>query len=223
MDKLVANPFAQPEPAHQDNPQVLDCKAIERAPMVTEPYEFVFATNAIRHGIRSALLDDAPVISASGSILLARLNYGPVFKALVDDLQSPGFRRIVEHKFKLDLADLSTTLSVRGYVRRLADGYVHTDLADKVISVLLYLNADWGAAAGRLRVLRSRNITDYALEISPELGNMLIFRRSERSWHGHLPYEGPRLSIQLNWMRSARGGRHYWRHRLNFLKSLSPR
>ena len=25
-------------------------------------------------------------------------------------------------------------------------------------------------------------------------------QRSDRSWHGHLPFEGPRRSIQFNWV-----------------------
>ena len=169
----------------------------------------------------STLLADAPKISASGSISLEGLTYGRVFKALIDDLESPLFQRIVERKFALDLTEFSTTVSVRGHLRRAADGYVHTDLEDKIITVLLYLNAGWRSAGGVLRVLRSRNIEDTLLEIPPEFGNMLIFRRSDCSWHGHLPYEGPRLSLQFNWVRSPRRVRKLWRHRLNFLK-VSP-
>jgi SM-20-related protein len=219
MEIPAAELFDVPE--RRDSPAVLDCEAIERAPLSIEPYEFVFATNTIKPGLRSALLADAPVISNSGSIAPERLNCGPLFKALLDDLQSSAFRRMVEAKFNLDMTRFSTSVSVRGYVGSRSDGYVHTDLADKIISVLLYLNQEWRAKGGRLRVLGSRDLADCWLEIPPEFGNMLMFRRSAHSWHGHSPYEGRRLSIQLNWMRSKQAGRQYWRHRLNFLRGLS--
>ncbi len=43
-----------------------------------------------------------------------------------------------------------------------------------------------------------------------------IFRRSERSWHGHEPFEGVRRSIQMNWMVSeGRRGFHALRHKIS--------
>lgn len=199
---------------------ILKEEAIAQSPLQTDPYDFVFVRNAIKDTACSTLLADAPRIESGGSHPLSELSFGPAFNALIDDLESPRFREIIEAKFNLDLKDRFTTVSVRGRVSRASDGYEHTDLADKVISVLLYLNSEWHDAGGALRVLRSKNIDDYALEIPPLLGNILIFRRSERSWHGHLPYEGPRLSVQFNWVKSARRPRQYWRHRFNFLKSI---
>jgi hypothetical protein len=53
---------------------------------------------------------------------------------------------------------------------------------------------------------------------------MLAFKRSERSFHGHYPYLGPRRSLQLNWVTDAAVvrrelRRHYWSARL---KALNP-
>jgi SM-20-related protein len=221
MDKIASDSKAHEGSEQARKLAVLDVTAIESASLVTEPYQFVSARQVIALDRAVTLLADAPNISSSGSISLEGLIYGPSFKALIDDLESPLFRRIVERKFALDLSDFSTTVSVRGHLRRAADGYVHTDLEDKIITVLLYLNAGWHGAGGVLRVLRSRNIEDHVLEIPPEFGNMLIFRRSDCSWHGHLPYEGPRLSLQFNWVRSPRRPRQFWRHRLNFLKGFT--
>ena len=33
---------------------------------------------------------------------------------------------------------------------------------------------------------------------------MLVFRRSDRSWHGHRPYEGPRRVLQMNYVTSGK-------------------
>ncbi|HET9032771.1 MAG TPA: hypothetical protein VFN25_07690 [Dokdonella sp.] len=37
-------------------------------------------------------------------------------------------------------------------------------------------------------------------EIRPLYGNLAAFRRSEHSFHGHLPYEGERRVIQVAWL-----------------------
>jgi SM-20-related protein len=198
---------------------ILDAVALECAPLSIEPYQFVFARGVVQAGARARVLADAPRVASSGSITLDRLTCGPGFNALIDDLESPAFREIVETKFGIDLSECLTTVSVRGRLSRSSDGYVHTDLAEKVISVLLYLNDEWSGTGGAIRVLRSKNLDDAALEIPPLFGNMLIFRRSERSWHGHHPYEGPRLSVQFNWVSSTRRPRQFWRHKFNFLKS----
>jgi SM-20-related protein len=199
---------------------VLNGDLISSAPLTGEPYDFVFAKGAIKHEARSALTIDAPMITGTGSIPLAQLVYGPTFQALVDDLQSSAFRQIVERKFNLDLRRRPTIISVRGNLKRTLDGHVHKDLADKIITVILFLNEGWKDPGGRLRVLRSRRVEDYALEVPPEFGNILIFRRSKRSWHGHLPYEGPRLSIQFNWLWATGRSSRYGYHKLNFLNVL---
>jgi SM-20-related protein len=214
-----ANPLASHGDSMSSAFAILDSNALERAPLNTDPYQFVFASDVIRGDARAKVIADAPTVDSSGSIPLDRVAFGPGFKALIDDLESPAFREFVERKFGVDLSDCLTTVSVRGRLSRASDGYVHTDLAEKVISVLLYLNDGWSESGGAIRVLRSKNLDDCALEIRPLFGNMLVFRRSERSWHGHLPYEGPRLSLQFNWVSSLRRSRQFWRHKFNFLKS----
>ena len=43
----------------------------------------------------------------------------------------------------------------------------------------------------------------------------MAFRRSDNSWHGHLPHEGRRRAIQLNWVTSQDVvDREQGRHRL---------
>jgi len=90
--------------------------------------------------------------------------------------------------------------TVRGNCR-LKDGQIHTDSETKIITVLLYMNPSWeNQTGGRLRVLNSNNIDDIKSEISPNVGTLLIFKRSDHSYHGHLPFEGPRKVIQMNWV-----------------------
>ena len=81
---------------------------------------------------------------------------------------------------------------------------------------------------GRLRLLRrADDIEDYAREILPIAGTMLAFRRSDRSFHGHRPYLGPRRALQLNWVRDdavvrRELGRHRWSARFKALNPFVP-
>jgi Rps23 Pro-64 3,4-dihydroxylase Tpa1-like proline 4-hydroxylase len=80
---------------------------------------------------------------------------------------------------------------------------VHTDSKSKIITVLLYLNSEpWLPFGGRLRLLNAEDLEAVAAEVKPDFGTLLVFCRSDRSWHGHLPYEGPRRILQMNWVTS---------------------
>ena len=39
-------------------------------------------------------------------------------------------------------------------------------------------------------------------EIPPLYGTLAAFRRADNSFHGHLPYEGERLVVQVAWLTS---------------------
>ncbi len=87
----------------------------------------------------------------------------------------------------------------------------------RAITVLLYLNENWQQPGGRLRILKNgTNVEDYVAEVPPDNGTLLVFKRSDNSWHGHHPFEGPRRSLQMNWMTSEGSkGFHAIRHKLS--------
>ena len=90
--------------------------------------------------------------------------------------------------------------TVRGFLRG-TDGSIHTDSETKIITVLLYLNDEWGVEGGRLRILKNgTDLDDYVAEVPPSLGTLLVFKRSDHSWHGHKPFEGQRRVVQMNWV-----------------------
>ena len=145
-------------------------------------------------------------------------------KEVIDELDGPAFQAAIEQKFDVALTGRPKMYSLRGYTRR-KDGKIHTDSKDKIITVLLYLNEHWEHNGGRLRLLRSAtNVDDYIDEVTPDNGTLLVFKRSENSWHGHHPFDGPRRTLQMNWMTSTGSkGLHRLRHHLSAtLKKLSP-
>ena len=115
-------------------------------------------------------------------------------------------------------------ITVRGRCRE-QDGRIHTDSATKIITVLLYLNPGWEAPGGRLRLLRSPdNLDAVIVEVPPDEGTLVAFRRGAHSFHGHTPFVGPRRVIQLNWVTTPEVLRYEaTRHRVSALvKRLLP-
>src|SRR5207302_5724927 len=105
-----------------------------------------------------------------------------------------------EDKFGIDLSGRSTMITVRGRCGT-RDGNIHTDSLSKIITVLIYLNPHWEQPGGRLRLLRSpQDIEDVILEVPPTEGTLVAFRRSDKSFHGHKLFIGPRRVIQFNWV-----------------------
>jgi len=194
---------------------MIDVGKVNSAKLETSPYEYIVVSDFIRQEWKDKLIETYPKVKAAGSFPLSTVSCSSEFTRLIDELNSDDFRQAVEKKFSLDLKGKPTMFTVRGKCR-LKDGQVHTDSETKIITVLLYMNPTWeNQAGGRLRVLGSDNIEDIKTEISPNVGTLLIFKRSDRSYHGHLPFEGVRKVIQMNWVTDQKvvdkeQNRHRW-------------
>lgn len=179
----------------------LDYSALERAPLQTEPYEYLIVEKFVKPEKFAEAMGDFPEVPGPGSHPPSQLTISGKFKALLDELQDDAFRKAIEKKFDIDLTGRPTMYTVRGFLRP-TDGSIHTDSETKIITVLLYLNEDWGADGGKLRILRNgTDLEDYVAEVPPSLGTLLVFKRSDNSWHGHKPFEGQRRVVQMNWVR----------------------
>lgn len=205
---------------------MLDLDRLRAAPLEHDPFEYVVVDQFVRAEAVPAIIDDFPAVRGAGSFPVESFEYGPVFGRLVAALTGPELAREIADKFAVDLAGRPTMLTVRG-VGDTRDGFIHTDSASKIITLLLYMNPVWEHAEGRLRLLRgAHDLDDYAREVVPLAGTMLAFRRSERSFHGHRTFLGPRRVLQLNWVRDPSVvrrelGRHRWSARLKALNPLA--
>ncbi len=180
----------------------LSYESIERTPLEREPFEYVIVPNCMTAADLRKVGADFPPVVGPGSHPPSELNIRGHFAALLEELEGPAFREAVEKKFGIDLAHRPTMCTVRGYLQK-KNGEIHTDSKTKIITVLLYLNEGWDDEGGRLRLLRNgRDLESYVAEVPPINGTLLMFRRSDNSWHGHKPYEGPRRAIQFNWVTS---------------------
>jgi SM-20-related protein len=219
------SPAAAKSKAGERIPALLDLAAFAAAPLLPEPYDHLVLPGFLSRTALERVLEHYPRIDRPGSFPLPETRYGANFASLVAELEGPDLRAACERKFGLSLAGRPTTITVRGRCGK-RDGRVHTDSATKLITVLIYMNDGWDQPDGRLRLLRSGDLADYAVEVPPAAGTLIAFRRSERSYHGHTSFEGERKVIQLNWVTDQRVadrelGRHRFSARLKKLFSFA--
>jgi SM-20-related protein len=186
----------------------LNFHAIEQAPLSHDPFDHIIVPGAIAGEAMAALNDDFPRIDTLGSHPVSTLDYGPAFAGFLKELSERPFARALGAKLGIALEDKPVMITVRGRCRP-TDGKIHVDSTGKLVTVLIYLNNDWEAPGGQLRLLRNdHDIDDYAVELPPAAGTLLAFPCTRDAWHGHQPFEGERRALQLNWVRSRR---YKWR------------
>jgi SM-20-related protein len=202
----------------------LDIAALKATPLKTEPYDYLVVPDFVRAERFANVIGDYPQVPGPGSYPLSEVSVGGHFEELLDELNGPEFRQVIEDKFGIDLLSRPTMFTVRGECRA-TDGKIHTDSTTKLITVLIYMNEKWDKDGGRLRILRNgTDLDDYVEEVPPHGGTLLVFRRSEKSWHGHQPFDGPRRAIQMNWVTDKSVvAREQGRHRISSaIKKLNP-
>ncbi|MEZ5926767.1 MAG: 2OG-Fe(II) oxygenase [Hyphomicrobiaceae bacterium] len=195
---------------------LLNFDKLASAAVQTEPFEYLIVPGFLSPQNLSRVVGDYPNLKG-GSYPLEEVAMTQVLGELIEELDGPEFERLVSDKFGVSLAGKPKMYSLRGYCRA-SDGKIHTDSKDKIITVLLYLNDNWKSReGGKLRLLRSgTDLNAFAAEVPPDNGTLLVFKRSESSWHGHEPFEGVRRSIQMNWMVSeGKRGFHKLRHQIS--------
>ena len=203
--------------------QLLDKNQLNLAKVDNNFFPYFHVENALSHFLKSSdLVKDFPDIDSGGSFPSDNLKEGDI-KKLVEELEGDEFKAILENKLGVNLKDAEVITTLRGF-SRFKDGKIHTDSQSKIVTVLLYLNKNWDNEIGNLRLLKKNNDLDnYIQEISSEYGNLIAFKVTDNCWHGFMPFEGKRLSIQLNYIYPKSLNMHKIRHKLSasFKKLIS--
>jgi hypothetical protein len=194
----------------------LNLDRLKAAKVETSPYQYTIVPGFLSPDSVKRINATYPKIEKGGSYPIESLDANMTIKEVIAELDGPEFETVIADKFSVDLAGRPKMYSLRGYTRA-KDGQIHTDSRDKIITVLLYLNDNWKEPGGRLRILKNgHNVDDYVAEVAPDNGTLLVFKRSDNSWHGHHPFEGQRRSLQMNWMTSEGSkGWHRVRHKIS--------
>jgi len=202
---------------------MLNYELIKKAEINSEFYPFFKVQDAfLNKQDHKKIAIDFPNINKGGSFPSDSVSYGESIQSLLDSLEGDQMRNILENKFQVDLKDKPVVSTFRGY-SRMKDGKIHSDSKTKIITVLLYLNENWDKGSGLLRMLREEdNIDNYITEIPASMGSMVAFKVTNNCWHGFIPYEGKRCSIQLNYLYKEALSQHKIRHKLSsFFKKFS--
>ena len=202
---------------------MLNFELIKKAEINSEFYPFFTVQDVfLNKQDHKKIAADFPNLNKGGSFPSSSVSYGESIQSLLDCLEGDQMRNILENKFGIDLKDKPVVSTFRGY-SRIKDGKIHSDSKTKIITVLLYLNEKWDESNGLLRMLKeNNNIDNYITEIPASMGSMVAFKVTNDCWHGFIPYEGKRCSIQLNYLYKEALSQHKIRHKLSsFFKKFS--
>ena len=170
------------------------------------PFPLLIANDVLDPAAETALGEDFPRYRGAGFFPYAQTDCGPSMNSLVGELTSPPFADRVGRLLGIDRLSQYPVLVTICRALNLRHGTIHTDSQSKVASALVYLNPQWVEShAGCLRFLSSGSDIEalVAPEIRPVYGALTAFRRTDNSFHGHLPYEGERRVIQVAWLVDA--------------------
>ncbi|MBV9654710.1 MAG: 2OG-Fe(II) oxygenase [Acetobacteraceae bacterium] len=182
---------------------IVDIAALRATPVAGDPFTHLVVPNFVPPPVLPEVVSGLPPMSKGGSFPPESVKLGPRARQLMTDLGSRELKDTIAAKFGLDLSDAPTMITMRGWTRE-KDGRIHCDSTAKRVTVLLYLNPDAGRFTGNqgcLRLLRGPDdIEDFAVEVPPVNGTLLVFPNGPTTWHGHKRYVGQRYSVQLNYM-----------------------
>jgi SM-20-related protein len=204
----------------------LDYDKLSTTPVAVDPFPHVVVPDFVPPASLDAVLADLPPLGKRGSFPVDSVKLGPAAAALMRAMEGPALRAAIAELFGLDLSDAPTMATLRGWTNE-RDGNIHCDSLAKRVTVLLYLNKQddaWNRQEGCLRLLRGpKDIEDFAVEVPPVNGTLLVFPNGPSTWHGHRRFTGQRYSVQLNYMTTDDKARsELRRHRLSaFMKRMT--
>ncbi len=209
-----------------DLDQALAYDTLDRTPVAAMPFPHVVIERFVPDAMLRQVVGGLPKLDRGGSYPIEGLKLGSAGAALMRSLEGPRFRKAVATKFGLALDDAPTMVTLRGASRE-KDGRIHRDSDSKRVTVLLYLNPQtdaWARQQGCLRLLRNdADLENYAVEVPPVDGTLLVFPNGPTSWHGHKQFVGQRYVVQLNYMTNDGKARsELRRHKMSsFIKRLA--
>lgn len=171
----------------------------------SEPFPYAMIPGALPDSAQATLSADFPKYDRSGFFPYLPSECGPSVQRIVDEMQAPAFADTLGDCLGVSrLSQYPTIVTIRKWSKE-TDGRIHNDSKSKIVTALLYMNDTWpDTSDGCFRFLSSPESFDHQVgeEVKPLYGTFTAFRRTESSWHGHLPYKGERRVIQVAWLTS---------------------
>ena len=173
--------------------------------VLREPFPLLVAHDQLAASAQPALEADFPRYGSAGFFPYDEADCGPAIQSLVQQLTSPAFADALGARLGIEHLGAYPTLVTLCQLLNKRHGTIHTDSRSKVATALVYLCRSWpDTSGGCLRFLARIDDIDALVvpEIRPLYGTLAAFRRTDNSFHGHLPYEGERPVVQVAWLTS---------------------
>lgn len=169
----------------------------------SEPFPFLIAKDILPESERRTLAADFPRFTEAGYLPHEADKCGASINALIAEATSPEVADKLGRKLGIEKLSQFPSLVTISAALNHRHGNIHTDGKSKVATALIYLNETWGdTSGGCFRFLTSEKDINATVvpEMKPVYGNFAIFKRTDNSYHGHLPWEGERRVIQIAWI-----------------------
>jgi hypothetical protein len=195
---------------------VLNAAALRQAGLQRDPFDHVIVPGFVPPAEAAAIRACFPLAGRGGVEPAHGRAPGDALDQLLTALRAPSTSALFSEVFGLDLAPGTLMIHLRSRCRP-QDGGIHADSRDKLVTGLIYFNESWPHPGGRLRLLRGPDdMEDMVGEVLPVDGMMVVFRRTDTSFHGHHPHDGVRRCVMFNWMVDAAAARRETRrHRIS--------
>jgi hypothetical protein len=142
-----------------------------------------FKTLANRGGEKDYDYDARSLIRHGSDSLTFEADLSDAWRRLGRQILSREYRDAMSRLTSIDLSAAPLEVNVSHYGPGASLG-PHPDLADKVVTHILYFNREWRSEdGGCLQILASRNAADVVAEVMPLVGNSAVLVRGDDSWH----------------------------------------
>jgi len=183
---------------------ILDFERLRSVDVAKDPFPHILLPKFVKPEALASVVAALPAMRARGSFPIGALKLGQAARGLIDGLEGTQFQQIVAEKFGLELDGAPRMTTLRGNSGE-KDGQIHTDSTAKRVTILLYLNPGngeaWARQEGCLRLLRNgTDLENYAVEVPPTDGALLVFPNGPTTFHGHKTFVGQRYVVQMNYM-----------------------
>lgn len=160
----------------------LYCPADARALAETYPYDH-FKTVSGYGGEKNYEYEARQLIAMGTDQVVNPQTLSPQWMELSKCLCSTAYREAMSAITGLDLSLSPMEANVFHYGPGASLG-PHPDLADKLVTHILYFNESWNPEdGGCLQILGSADPDHIVAEVTPVIGNSAILVRSDNSWH----------------------------------------
>lgn len=180
------------------------------------PYPLLVAHGLLSERLRLDLNRDFPAFRQTGFVPYEESECGASINQLIRDLTAREFVDAIGAR--LGLTNLHAHPALVEIRRRRDDRHVAIQVgsASKVATALLHLNDGCPSSDDEcLHFLSDANDVpaNVASRARAEYGEFVAFARTEKSYHGLLPYRGERRVIQVSWLTDDAAFRRKTRHR----------